>query len=117
MQALQHGRYGAPLTGVNNMDITEKFEDRDTLLHFFIIASLTGIEITDEIKENPMLVTMQINGQDVNPVNSIERLEQQFDRMVKDTACEMLEELKYKINQKVNLDIDALLDEVKAESD
>lgn len=98
------------------MDITDKFENRDTFLHWFIIASLTGVEITEEIKANPMLVTMQINGQEVNPVNSIERLEQQFDRMVKDKACEMIEDLKYKINEKVDLGIDELLGEVKAEA-
>ena len=98
------------------MDITEKFKDRGTLLHHFIIASLTGVEITDEMTKYPRILTMQINGQEVNPVNSIERLEQQFDRLVEDEARKMLEDLKFKINEKVELNVEQLLDEVIAKS-
>ena len=90
------------------MDITEKFEDRHSFLHWFIIASLTGIEITDKIRSHPMLVTMQINGQEVNPVNSINRLEDQFNRMVEDKACAMLESMRTEIDDKLDLGFEDL---------
>tara|TARA_R110000744_G_scaffold51361_1_gene110620 strand:- start:495 stop:788 length:294 start_codon:yes stop_codon:yes gene_type:complete len=97
------------------MNMTDKFEDRDTFLHWFIIASLTGVEITEEIKANPMLVTMQINGQEVNPANSIERLEQQFDRMVKDKACEMLDDLRFDATEKLGVVMAELIENIKGE--
>ena len=88
------------------MNIEERFEDRDSFINWFIIASLAGIEITGEIKSKPMVVTMQINGEEVNPANSIDRLEKQFDRMVKDKACEMIDELKWDLGEKIRLNLE-----------
>ena len=97
------------------MDMAKRFEDRDSFIHWFIIASLTGIEITDAVKSKPMVVTMQINGEEVNPANSIDRLEDQFDRMVRDKACEMFDDLKYRIVEKLEYNIDEMIASIKEE--
>ena len=94
------------------MDVTEKFDDRDSFLHWFIIASLTGVEITEEIRSRPMVVTMQINGEEVNPANYIKRLGEEFDRMVNDKSQEAIEDLRDRIIEKLDLGIDSLIGEV-----
>lgn len=99
------------------MDLTKRFEDRGSFINWFIIASLTGIDINDKIKSDPMVVTMQINGEEVNPANSIDRLEQQFDRMVRDTACEMLDDLRYKISEKLEFNIEEMIASIKEEAE
>jgi len=99
------------------MEITERFENRDSFLHWFIIASLTGVEITAHMKSNPMNITMQINGEEVNPLNSIDRLEQQFERMVRDKACSLVEDIKYKLTERLNTSVEGVLEEIKADDE
>jgi hypothetical protein len=99
------------------MEITERFENRDSFLHWFIIASLTGVEITAPMKSNPMNITMQINGEEVNPLNSIDRLEQQFERMVRDKACSLVEDIKYKLTERLNTSVGEVLEEIKADDE
>lgn len=76
------------------MDMTRQFDERDSFAHWFIIASLSGVKITENIKNRPMDVKMQINGEDVNPEKAILRLEEEFDRMVNSKARELLQEWK-----------------------
>ena len=76
------------------MDLTKEFKEHNSFIHWFLIAALTGIEITKEVKAKPRLVTMLINGVEINPLKAITRLEEQFDRMVADKAKEQVEEIK-----------------------
>lgn len=81
------------------MDITKRFEDRDSFIHWFIIATLSGVEITENMRDCPRNLTMQLNGEDVNPENAIDRLEEEFNRMVEQKAKEMLDDMRRDILQ------------------
>jgi len=74
------------------MDLTKEFyeSDREDFIHWALIASLTGCDITENMRSKPMNVTMQINGEEVNPLNTLKRLEEVFDEQVMDKAKEIL---------------------------
>ena len=76
------------------MDATSEFRNQDSLFHWFVIASLAGVEITDNITAKPLNLTMQINGEEVNPVAAIRRLEEEHDKMIVSKAKELVEEIK-----------------------
>ncbi len=75
------------------MDLTEEFEDRVSFIHNFIIRSLTGINICETIKARPRYVTMQINGVDIDPLNALNRLEEEYEGLVKEEAKKLSEEV------------------------
>jgi hypothetical protein len=79
------------------MNMNDEFKDRDSFAHWFIIAALSDTKITENLRSEPKIVTMQINGEDVNPTKAILRLEQEFDRNVKLRAKELFEQYKDEI--------------------
>jgi hypothetical protein len=84
------------------MNIDKQFEDRDSFLHWFIIAALTGVTITDNMKSDKETnITMQLNGVEINPINSINRLEDQFDRMVKDKSIELIRDMQFEMQEEL----------------
>lgn len=76
------------------MDITKQFEERDSFLKWFLIASLAGIKVEGVVTDVPRILTLQLNGVDINPEAAIIRLEEQFDRLVAEKAQELFEEMK-----------------------
>jgi hypothetical protein len=91
------------------MDLTKEFENRNSFLHWFIIASLTGVDITENIKSDPMDITMQINGEEVNVLNSIKRLEEQFNTLVNDKALELIEGARDELINKLTINTNDVL--------
>lgn len=75
------------------MDMTENF-DKDEFVKWFIIASIAGVNITDKMRQRPMMITMQVNGIEVDPYRAMKRLEEQYDSIVARKARQMVEELK-----------------------
>lgn len=73
------------------------FEDKDSFNYWFMIASLTDIDITDNIKDYPRVITMQINGDEINPENALKRLKEECDHKVNEKAKELAEQMKYEI--------------------
>ena len=68
------------------MDITEEFKNRDSFLHWFLISSLTGVKITEETTQKPRVLTMFLNGTELNSLNAINRLEEEFNRILKEKS-------------------------------
>lgn len=79
------------------MDITVEYEKRGSFIHWFILASLAGIDVKGKITEVPRNLTMQLNGVETNPLAALTRLEQQFDELVAEKAQELFEEHKANI--------------------
>jgi hypothetical protein len=94
------------------MDITKEFENRRSLLHWFLIDSLVGIKIEQPITDIPRILTMQLNGIEINPLKAIERLEEQFDKLVEEKARELFEELKRDILEPFEDKVKELTDSV-----
>lgn len=67
------------------------FEDRDSFHYNFMITALAGQEITDKIKEYPRVVTMQINGEEIDPVRALDRLDKVIDDHIEKRANEIVE--------------------------
>lgn len=74
------------------MDMTDQFSDRESFINWFLIAALSGVEITDKVRSEPRMVTMQLNGVEINPLAALKRLEEQFDRVVSEEAKKLFEE-------------------------
>ena len=79
------------------MDMTEAFKDRDSFAHWFIIAALKNVEINDKLRTSPKKITMQINGEEVNPSHALMRVEEEFNRLVKVKSAELVDEMKDEI--------------------
>ncbi len=73
------------------MDITKEFDCTEGFLHWFTIAALSGVEITEEVRARPLNLTMNLNGSDLNVVNALHRLEQEMDRIIEEKVEERLE--------------------------
>lgn len=71
-----------------------KFEDVKSFHHWFMISALSGVEITETVKDAPRVVTMQINGVEMNPEKALARLEEEFDRLADKKAKETIKEIK-----------------------
>ncbi|MFA7287249.1 MAG: hypothetical protein WC055_00055 [Melioribacteraceae bacterium] len=71
-----------------------KFTDTKSFHHWFMISALSGIDITEEIKSIPRVITMQINGVEINPEKALSRLEEEFDGLVEKEAKKMVQEMK-----------------------
>ena len=88
-----------------SVDVTDVFDNRrqdEEFLHWFLIASITGEPITEEMKANPKILEMAINGEKINPVRAIKRLEEDFDRMVENRAKALVDEIQGQIYNAVN---------------
>lgn len=75
------------------MDMTKEFADRDSFVHWFLIAAIAGQEITDEMKAEPRLIRMTLNNVEIDPLRAIRRLEEEVDRLIEKRATEMVNEL------------------------
>lgn len=94
------------------MDITEEFKKRE-FVNWFIIASLKGIDITDVVKSEPRIVTMQINGVEINPLNAIKRLEKEFDHQIQKEVDMRFESLKADILNPIDDEITDMLSDLR----
>ena len=75
------------------MDLTEQFKHHP-FINWFIIAAVTGVDITEAMKRGTKDITMQVNGDEVDPLRALTRLEEEFDRMIEIRASELIEDLK-----------------------
>ena len=76
------------------MDVTKEFKDRESFLHWFVIASVAGIKTkSEELCKEPRLITMQLNGVEIDPLRAINRMEEEFDRLVEKKAKELVEDI------------------------
>lgn len=73
------------------MDLTQEFDKTDSFIHWFIICALVGIDITEEVKKRPIDIKMTINEVEMNPLASLKRLEEEFDRLVDKKANEKID--------------------------
>lgn len=103
-----------PEVDMYKVDMTQQFEDRDGFLHWFLIASLAGIKVEGAVTEVPRIVTMQLNGVEVNPEAAIKRLEEQFDMLVVEKANELFEELKQDILKPFEDKVEEMTEVVKS---
>jgi len=83
------------------VDITEEFNKRpftENFLEWFITHILSKQydirDIPKEVGQESRILTMQLNGVDLNPLIAIQDLERQFDDMVATEAKKLLQELK-----------------------
>jgi hypothetical protein len=90
------------------MNMNAEYKNRDSFAHWFIIAALKDIEITENMRSAPKIITMQINGEEVNPTNAILRVEQEFDRNVKLRAKELFEQYKDEIFEPFETKVDEM---------
>ncbi len=78
------------------MDLTKEYK-HDEFVKWFIIAAITGVEITEVMRTRPMNITMQINGAEIDPYRAMKRLEDEYDDLVARKARQMVEEIKQDI--------------------
>lgn len=96
------------------MDMTEEFKNREGFLHWFLIASLTDVKTKSEkMYKEPRMVTMQLNGVEIDPMRAINRLEEEFDRLVEVKAKEMIEDITDDILDPFNEQVEDLTSAVK----
>ena len=82
------------------MDLTKSFEDKE-FIHWAIIASVTGCKVTDKMSATPFDITMQINGEEVNPLNILTRMEEQYDYQVAKEAKSILKSATYDLTESI----------------
>ena len=77
------------------MDVTEEFKKRGWLEHLIINTLSKDITlITDEVRADPKILTMQLNGVDLDPMHFVKRLEECYSDAVKKEAQEIIDEIK-----------------------
>jgi len=70
----------------------DEFEDRYSFHNWFMITSIVGCDITDKMKEYPHIVTMQVNGEEVDPIRALHRLDNSIDDHVAHQAKNLIED-------------------------
>lgn len=70
------------------------FEDRESFHFWFMIAAISGTPITEKMQSKPPVITMQLNGEEIDPVQALSRLKEEFDRQVNEKALLLLEQAK-----------------------
>ena len=82
-------------------DATDDY-DNDEFFKWFLIASLSGMPLNDQIRSVPRNLRLTLNGQEINPLKAIKRLEQQFNSMVNDKASEIVQEHMERIQHNID---------------
>lgn len=96
------------------MDVTEEFYKRGWLEHMVICSLAAGkVEITEELSTNPKILTMQLNGVELDPLHFIKKLEDCFEESVKQEADKIVEEIKYTAMESIEETLDELNDTIK----
>jgi len=99
------------------MDLTKQYEKRESFVNWFLICALSGVEITDQVRDKPRNVTMQLNGVEINPLHAIDRLEGEFDRLVEKSVQEKIEQLKTSILNPLEEQIGDMITDLKQNID
>lgn len=94
------------------MDLTKEFKDQESFIHWFIIAAVCGTEITEAMKSEPRNITMQLNGEEIDPKRALLRLEEEFDRCVDKKAEEKIADIKRDILNPFEDEIERLTDTI-----
>lgn len=96
------------------MDMTEEFKNREGFLHWFLIASVAGLKTkSKEMCKEPRMVTMQLNGVEIDPLRAINRLEEEFERRIEERAKEMVEDITNDILTPFNDQVEDLTSAVR----
>lgn len=82
------------------MDLTKDMEAKgfNNFTEYFVIASFCNMpgheEWDKEIWKRPFDITMQFNGHEINPRDAIKAIHDQMERMVKEEAKKIVQDLK-----------------------
>ena len=69
-----------------------KFDDRYSFQFNFMIYAVSGLELTDKMKEHPRKITMQLNGEEIDPERALDRLDKAIPEYVEERAKEIIED-------------------------
>ena len=95
------------------MDLTKEYKNRDSFIQWFLICALKGVEITENVRNEPRDVKMQLNGVELNPLHALKRLEKEFNRLVEKKALERIEEIENDILEPFNEQVEELTRSLK----
>ena len=73
-------------------DLTAEMKQSESFISWFLIAALAGDEITENHMAYPRIVTMQLNGEELDVKQALNRLESEHRRQIKETAHQLLQE-------------------------